>query len=108
MLNDAQVRLLRRKRMEGKTQQEAAAIAGMSERTARKWEAGPLPSGTKEPRTWRTRSDPFVDVWEGDLVPLLQRDEKGVLQAPTLMDYGVNPGLRCLDPLVPRIVSSVV
>jgi len=22
--------------------------------------------------------------------------------------YGVNPGLRCLDPLVPRIVSSVV
>jgi len=72
--------------MEGKTQQEAAAIAGMSERSARKWEAGPLPSGTKKPRTWRTRSDPFVDVWEGDLVPLLQRDEKGVLQAPTLME----------------------
>ena len=33
----------------------AAAAAGMSERTARKWQRGPLPSETKEPRTWRTR-----------------------------------------------------
>jgi len=72
--------------MEGKTQQTAAAAAGMSERSARKWETGPLPSETKEPRTWRTRLDPFAEVWERDLVPLLERDDQGVLQATTLME----------------------
>jgi len=72
--------------MEGKTQQTAAAAAGMSERSARNWETGPLPSETKKSRTWRTRLDPFAEVWERDLVPLLERDDKGVLQATTLME----------------------
>jgi len=36
MVTDAQVRLLRHRRMEGKTQEAAAAVAGMSVRTARK------------------------------------------------------------------------
>jgi hypothetical protein len=86
MLTDAQVRLMRLRRMEGKTQQAAAAAAAVSERSARKWETGPLPSETKTPRTWRTRPDPFADVWERDLVPLLERDEKGVLQGTTLLE----------------------
>jgi hypothetical protein len=72
--------------MEGKTQETAAAAAGMSVRTARKWERGALPSETKRPRTWRTRPDPFGEVWEGDLEPLLRRDDAGVLQATTLLE----------------------
>ena len=36
--------------MEGKTQETAAAKAGMSVRSARKWQSGPLPSETR--RTW--------------------------------------------------------
>ena len=59
IVTDAQVRLLRRKRMEGKTQEVAAASAGMSVRSARKWERAALPSHSKAPRTWRTRPDPF-------------------------------------------------
>lgn len=86
MLSDAQVKLMRQKRMEGKTQQAAGAASGMSERSARKWETGPLPSESKSPRSWRTRPDPFAEVWERDLVPLLERDEKGVLQATTLLE----------------------
>jgi hypothetical protein len=86
MVTDGQVRLLRQKIMEGKTQQAAAAAAGMSERTAREWQSGPLPSQTKAPRTWRTRPDPFADVWEGDLLPVLRRDTAGVVQATTLLD----------------------
>jgi hypothetical protein len=39
MVTDAQVRVLRRKRMEGKTQETAAAAAGMSVRSASKWDA---------------------------------------------------------------------
>ena len=38
MITDAQAKLLRRKRMDGKTQEAAAAAADMSERSARKWE----------------------------------------------------------------------
>ena len=81
MVSDAQVRLLRQKRMDGKTQAAAAASAGMSIRTAREWDAGPVPSATKHPRDWRTRSDPFATVWSTEIEPLLQRDTKGVLEA---------------------------
>ena len=50
--------------MEGKTQETAAAMAGMSVRSARKWQRGPMPSETKQERRWRTRPDPFDGVWE--------------------------------------------
>ena len=67
--------------MDGKTQAAAAASAGMSIRTAREWDSGPVPSGTKHPRDWRTRADPFSTVWSTEIEPLLQRDRKGVLEA---------------------------
>lgn len=59
MLTDAQVRVLRRKLMEGKTQEGAAASAGMSVRSARNWQTGPYPSKVRKPHDWRTRRDPF-------------------------------------------------
>ena len=40
MATDAQVRLSRQKRMEGKTMEAAAAAAAMSERSARAWQGG--------------------------------------------------------------------
>jgi len=85
MVTDEQVRLLRKKRMEGKTQTTAAAAAGMSERSARTWESGPLPSETKKERSWRTRPDPLGKVWTSELVPLLERDEERELEARTLL-----------------------
>ena len=86
MVTDEQVRLLRQKRMDGKSQEAAAAAAGMSVRTARTWERGALPSQTKQERDWRTRSDPFAGVWEEVVEPLLRRDEDRVLQAPTILE----------------------
>ena len=42
----------------------AAAKAGMGEKAARKYiRSGLLPSQMKKPRDWRTREDPFTDVW---------------------------------------------
>ena len=61
MVKDAQVGVLRRKRMEGKTQEASAAAAGMSVRSARKWERGLYPSQRRKPHTWRTREDPFAE-----------------------------------------------
>ena len=49
-----------------------------------RWRAGALPSESKPARAWRTRSDPFVDVWDSDVVPLLDTDEEGVLEATTI------------------------
>ncbi|RKZ12114.1 IS21 family transposase [bacterium] len=85
MITDAQVRLLRQKRMDGTTQEAAAAASAMSERSARKWETGPLPSQTQKKRGWRTREDPFAAVWEPDVIPLLASDEEGILQATTVL-----------------------
>jgi hypothetical protein len=85
MVTDEQVRLLRRQMTEGKTMATAAAVAGMSERSARKWQTGALPSAAKQPRQWRTRQDPFEAVWQSELVPQLERDEEGVLEAVTLL-----------------------
>lgn len=85
MVPDSQVRLLRRKRMQGKTQVAAAAAAGMSERTARRWRESLLPSEAKNPRHWRTRPDAFAEVWADELVPLLKADEERVLESRTLL-----------------------
>lgn len=46
-------------------QEVAATKAGMDPKTARKYlRSGQLPSEQKTDRNWRTRSDPFSDVWE--------------------------------------------
>lgn len=85
MVTDAQVRLLRQKMIDGKTQEAASAAAGMSVRTGRAWQDGPLPSQKKRARDWRTRRDPFAEVWERDIVPLLAADSRSVLDGTTLM-----------------------
>ena len=56
----------------------------MSVRSARKWQSGPLPSAMKQDRWWRTRPDPFDEVWEEEIEPLLRDDTKGKLKAHCL------------------------
>ena len=85
MVKDAQVRVLRRKLMEGKTEEAAAAGAGMSVVSARKWRAGVFPSQARKQHWWRNRPDPFAEVFEREVVPLLAADEKRVLEARTLL-----------------------
>jgi len=62
---DAQVRMIMREREKGRTQEQAAVTANLSSRkTAAKYERlGQLPSELKQPRTYRTRTDPFVGDW---------------------------------------------
>jgi hypothetical protein len=86
MVTDAQVKRLRKKLMEAKTLEAASLAAAMSVRSARTWKTGALPSRRKQAREWRTRPDPFADVWESDVVPLLEADENGVLEAKTVID----------------------
>ena len=82
MKNDTEVKVYMQERRKGRSQRLAAARAGMSERTARKYErAGKLPSQLKRPHTWRTRKDPFEGDWPW-VMQQLERDP--ALQGTTL------------------------
>jgi hypothetical protein len=61
---DEQVRRLMKLFEEGKGLTIAASKSGMTDKTARKYlRGGLLPSQRKENRDWRTRLDPFDEVW---------------------------------------------
>ena len=75
MVSDRQVRRLLSLLSKGEKYGVAAAKAGMDAKTARKYRrAGCLPSELRQPRTWRTRKDPFAEVWD-ELRGLLEADE---------------------------------
>jgi hypothetical protein len=81
-ITDRQVHLYMTKRKEH-TQEIAAAKAGISVRTARRVaKAVALPSQKPE-REWRTRTNPFADVWMSEIVPLLRASP--TLKAITLL-----------------------
>jgi transcriptional regulator with XRE-family HTH domain len=83
MKTDHEVRRMRNERRKGKTQEQAAARAGMSVRTARKYERlAQLPSQLIKPRS-RTRPNPFEQDWPW-VQALLERDP--ALQVKTLFD----------------------
>lgn len=93
---------------EGNTIEAAAAAAGMSTRSAHNWKTGALPSQTKRERHWRTRPDAFKDVWKADVVPLLERDEDGVLEATTILaELQRRHGERFGEPLLRTLQRRV-
>jgi hypothetical protein len=64
MITGAQVRRLRQLLGKGQPLYLAALRAGMDTKSARKYrQADRLPSESLTPRTWRTREDPFQEVW---------------------------------------------
>lgn len=82
MVTDKQVKRLLKLMQSETTLTQAAAKAGMDEKTARRYcRLGQVPSEVKLPHPWRTRSDPFAEVWEAVRGQL--RDNPG-LEAKTL------------------------
>ena len=85
MVKHGQVRKLRRLLGIGKALAAAARTTDMSEKTARKFrDHERMPSQHKLPREYRTRIDPFEDVW-----PEVQRklEIEPALKAVTLFDW---------------------
>jgi len=60
-------------RKDGQPQAIAAARAGFSESTARRIGKGRVLMSQRPPRQYRTRVDPFQDVWRAEIVPILDR-----------------------------------
>ena len=84
MVNDSQVLKLRQILATGQPLSLAALRVGMDVKTARKYRhADRLPSEAFTPRTWRTRADPFQEVWP-ELRDRLERTP--ALQAKTLFE----------------------
>jgi hypothetical protein len=84
MIKDSQVNRLRQLLGDDYPLYLAALKAGMDTKTARKYRhAQRLPSESPTPRTWRTREDPFQDVWP-ELRDQLQLNPG--LQAKTLFE----------------------
>ena len=65
------------------TQELAAAKAGISERSARRIDSAVALPSQNPRRYWRSRADPFVDVWDTEIVPLLRGAPR--LMAVTLL-----------------------
>jgi hypothetical protein len=85
MVTDQQVRRHRKLMKSEKTLANAAAKAGMDEKTARKYrDLGKLPSEVKVEHNWRTRADPFARVWEEVRAKLALNPG---LEAKTLFEY---------------------
>src|SRR5271170_5062904 len=85
MVTDEQVRRLRKLSHTEKNQEIAASKAGMDPTTARRYLGlERLPSELKKERSWRTREDPFNEVW--DAVQLQIQESPG-LEAKTLFEW---------------------
>ena len=85
MVTDEQVRRLRKLSNTEKNQEIAASKAGMDPTTARRYLGlERLPSELKKERHWRTREDPFGEVWDA-----VQRqvEESPRLEAKTLFEW---------------------
>lgn len=85
MVTDQQVRKYMRLKETERTLSIAAAKAGMSEKTARKYRRqGKLPSQSRKERTWRTRRDAFEEVWP-EVEEILTADSR--IQSNTIFDH---------------------
>src|SRR5689334_15383716 len=90
-------------RSKGVPQRIAAARAGMSERTARKYEkARQLPSHLKRPHDWSTRANPFEEDWPW-VVAQLERDP--ALQGSTLFALLCERHPGCYQPTQMRTLQ---
>lgn len=75
-INFQQLQLYMKAKDSGLGQETAAAIAGMSVRTASRIENGTHQPQRGRPHDWRTRPDPLAGVWERELVPMLKDEPR--------------------------------
>lgn len=85
MVHDTQVRKMMEKLTETQNLTHSALLSGMDRKTARRYrDAGALPSESAKPHSWRTRPNPFHEVWAE--VEALITQSPG-LKAKTIFEY---------------------
>jgi hypothetical protein len=61
------------KRASGLSQEVAAEAVGISVRSAQRIDRGDHQPSPRQGRHWRTRADPLAEVWQSELVPMLEK-----------------------------------
>lgn len=84
-INYKQIQIYLKARMNGCTQETAAAKGGFSVRTGRRIEKGEHQPQKGQSRYWRTRQDPYAEVWESEIVPMLEKEPQ--LRPMTIFEY---------------------
>ncbi|HDO7821928.1 TPA: IS21 family transposase [Legionella pneumophila] len=84
-LTSKQVEIYMNARKEGKSQAVSAAKSGISERRGRDIEKGKRIEPVGQLRTWRTRTDPFKEVWASEIEPMLRQSP--TLSPLTVLEY---------------------
>lgn len=82
-ITNNQIRLFMQSKARGKSLATAAAQAGFSERSAYNLANRSFEVALRK-RSWKTRQDPFEEVWQNKLVPLLEVSPN--LEARTLLE----------------------
>ena len=84
-VKNKQVRLLMKYLTEGKTLELASAKSDLNEKTARKYrDLEKLPSECKKERLWKTRKDPFDEVWD-EIEFFLENNKK--IESKTIFEF---------------------
>ncbi|NJP09400.1 MAG: hypothetical protein HC866_07870 [Leptolyngbyaceae cyanobacterium RU_5_1] len=86
-INYQPAQLYMKARERGSTQETAAAKGGISVRSSRRIENTEHRPQRGRPHDWRTRRDPLAEVWESELVPMLERQRNSSIQG--------NMGVQC-------------
>ncbi len=84
-ITNRQVKLYMQSRKKGLIQMAAAAKSGISERSGRAMEQDSRLVPGANRGCIKTRPDPFLPIWENELVPMLER--LPLLQPMTLLEY---------------------
>jgi len=84
-ITSKQVKIYMKARKNGKTQEVAAAQAGISERSGRSIDNLQYSNPKEKQRHWRTRQDPLESVWTNELEPMLATEPN--LSALTLLEF---------------------
>lgn len=84
-INYKQVQIYLKARVNGCMQSTAAAKGGFSVRTGRRIEKGEHQPQRGKPRHWRTREDPYAEVWESEIIPLLEKEPQ--LRPTTIFEH---------------------
>ena len=87
------------------SQEAAAAKSGISVASARRVQtAATLPS-QRPPRHWRTRTDPLAEVWDTEVVPMLEGAPSPANANPPAPAESMREGF-LLAQLTTRVVGS--
>jgi hypothetical protein len=84
-INSKQIKIYLKARADGHPRVTAAAKGGFSVRTAERIDKAEHQPNKDRPRDYRTREDPYGEVWANEILPMLEKEPR--LRPITIFEY---------------------